>query len=109
MSKFNTYNFSFILLYFEKGIFRINYSFVCTIASSSTTAIFTNNPIKLIFILLISFFNYYPLQGSEEGSAVIEVAPCTQDGKPLDEDYFVENPKELIGKPYHFMVRNFHL
>lgn len=43
-------------------------------------------------------------QGSEEGSAVIEVAPCTQDGKPLDEDYFVENPKELIGKPYHFMV-----
>ena len=35
---------------------------------------------------------------------MIEVAPCTQDGKPLDEDYFVENPKELIGKPYHFMV-----
>eukprot|EP00111_Clytia_hemisphaerica_P009015 TCONS_00026419-protein len=44
-------------------------------------------------------------KGSEEGSAVIEVAPCTQDGKPLDEDYFVENPKELIGKPYHFMVK----
>lgn len=44
-------------------------------------------------------------KGSEEGSAVIEVAPCSQDGKPLDEDYFVENPKELIGKPYHFMVK----
>lgn len=43
-------------------------------------------------------------KGSEEGSLVINVAPCTQQGKPLDEDYFVEEPKDLIGKPYHFKV-----
>ena len=43
-------------------------------------------------------------QGSEEGNVVINVTPCTQQGKHLDEDYFVDDPKELVGKPYHFKV-----
>lgn len=43
-------------------------------------------------------------KGSEEGSIVINITPCSQAGKPLDEDYFVEEPKDLIGKPYHFKV-----
>ena len=43
-------------------------------------------------------------KGTEEGSILINVTPCLQNGKPLDEDYFVEDPKDLIGKPYHFKV-----
>jgi hypothetical protein len=44
-------------------------------------------------------------KGQEEGSMFVNVTPCTQTGKPLDEDYFVDNPSELVGKPYHFKVK----
>ena len=43
-------------------------------------------------------------KGSEEGTILINVTPCSQTGKPLDEDYFIDDPKELLGKPYHFKV-----
>lgn len=43
-------------------------------------------------------------KGQEEATLYVNVAPCTQNGKPLDEDYFVDNPEELLGKPYHFKV-----
>ena len=43
-------------------------------------------------------------KGQEEGYLYVNVAPCTQKGKPLDEDYFVDNPSELLGKPYYFQV-----
>jgi len=43
-------------------------------------------------------------KGTEEGSLIVKVAPCSQSGKALDEDYFVDDPKDLIGKPYHFKV-----
>ncbi|XP_031552052.1 kinesin-like protein KIF28P [Actinia tenebrosa] len=43
-------------------------------------------------------------KGSEEATLVVNVTPCTQTGKPLDEDNFVENPSELLDKPYHFKV-----
>ena len=43
-------------------------------------------------------------KGQEEGQIFVNVAPCTQTGKPLDEDYFVDNPTDLLGKPYHFKV-----
>jgi len=43
-------------------------------------------------------------KGSEEASLVVNVTPCTQTGKALDEDNFVENPSELLDKPYHFKV-----
>jgi len=43
-------------------------------------------------------------KGSEEGNVVINITPCFNDGKPLDEDYFVEEPKDLLTKPYHFKV-----
>ena len=33
------------------------------------------------------------------------MTPCSEKGKPLDEDYFVDDPKELIKKPYHFKVQ----
>jgi len=47
-------------------------------------------------------------KGTEQGSISINVTPCTAQGKPLDEDHFVDDPKDLLGKPYHFkvLVRN---
>ncbi|KAJ8302783.1 hypothetical protein KUTeg_019179 [Tegillarca granosa] len=43
-------------------------------------------------------------KGGEEGQITVHVTPCSQNGKPLDEDSFVDDPKELVGKPYHFQV-----
>lgn len=43
-------------------------------------------------------------KGQEEGYLWIHLRPCTQAGKPLDEDYFVEDPHELLEKPFHFKV-----
>jgi hypothetical protein len=34
----------------------------------------------------------------------VNVTPCNQSGKSLDEDYFVDDTKELLGKPYHYKV-----
>lgn len=38
-------------------------------------------------------------------TTVINVSPCNPNGKPLNEEFFVEDPSELLGKPYHFKVR----
>jgi hypothetical protein len=43
-------------------------------------------------------------KGQEEGSIYINVTPCTNGGKPLDEDFFIDDPKDLMGDPYHFKV-----
>lgn len=43
-------------------------------------------------------------KGGEEGSILINVSPCTKGGKALDDDYFIDDPKDLLGKPYHFKV-----
>ncbi|EDO35613.1 predicted protein [Nematostella vectensis] len=43
-------------------------------------------------------------KGSEEASIFVNVSPCTQTGKSLDEDYFVDEPKDLLGKPFHYKV-----
>ena len=43
-------------------------------------------------------------KGQEEGYIVINVAPTTQKGKLLDEDFFVDDPTELLNKPFHFKV-----
>ncbi|KAL5021850.1 hypothetical protein ScPMuIL_001005 [Solemya velum] len=43
-------------------------------------------------------------KGQEEGYLWIHLTPCTQAGKPLEEDYFVEDPHELLQKPFHFKV-----
>ena len=44
-------------------------------------------------------------KGQEEGSLVVHVTPCKENGKPIEEDAFVDDPGELKGKPYHFKVR----
>ena len=43
-------------------------------------------------------------KGQEEGAIYVNVTPCTHAGQPLDEDYFVDKPSELLGKPYYFKV-----
>ncbi|CAB3998979.1 kinesin KIF28P [Paramuricea clavata] len=43
-------------------------------------------------------------KGSEQASLYVNVTPCNQSGKSLDEDYFVDDTKELLGKPYHYKV-----
>lgn len=43
-------------------------------------------------------------KGNEEGFMYVNVTPCTATGKLLDQDYFVDDPQELLGRPYHFKV-----
>ena len=43
-------------------------------------------------------------KGQEEGKLNVNIIPCTQAGLPLDEDNYVEDPKELLKKPFHFKV-----
>ncbi|XP_076448715.1 kinesin-like protein KIF28 isoform X2 [Babylonia areolata] len=43
-------------------------------------------------------------KGAQEGLLFVSITPCSQAGKALDEDYFVEDPTELLNKPYHFKV-----
>ncbi|XP_033626333.1 kinesin-like protein KIF28P isoform X2 [Asterias rubens] len=43
-------------------------------------------------------------KGKEEGSLIVCIEPCDQKGKSIEEDDFVDEPNELLGKPYHFKV-----
>ena len=37
----------------------------------------------------------------------VTVSPCLSNGQALDEDSFIEEPDELLGKPYYFKVSYF--
>lgn len=37
-------------------------------------------------------------------TVVINVAPCYANEKPLSEEFFVDDPSELLGKDYHYKV-----
>lgn len=43
-------------------------------------------------------------KGQEEGTICVNVSPCTDMGKPLSEDAFVDDPSELLHKSYAFKV-----
>ena len=43
-------------------------------------------------------------KGLEEGYVTVHLTPCSQNGRILGEENYVEEPKELIGQPYHFKV-----
>lgn len=43
-------------------------------------------------------------KGVEEGFLYVTVLPCTEKGKALDEDNFVDEPQELLDKSYSFKV-----
>eukprot|EP00794_Sanderia_malayensis_P019281 gene19281-21207_t len=64
-----------------------------------------------VFLQCLSFaldlddkFGITDYKGSEEGDLIINITPCTKPGKPLDEESFVDDPKDLLGKPFHFKV-----
>ena len=42
-------------------------------------------------------------------TVVINVAPCYANEKPLSEEFFVDDPSELLGKDYHYKVSENHL
>ena len=44
-------------------------------------------------------------KGQEEGTIYVTVTPCNAQGKPLSEEAFVDDPSELLDKPYNFKVR----
>ena len=37
-------------------------------------------------------------RGNDQGSLSVVLTPCTKKGSPLGDDYFVEDPKELLDK-----------
>lgn len=43
-------------------------------------------------------------KGLEEGKLMVSIIPCSQSGMMLNEDNFVEDSKDLLGKPFHFKV-----
>ncbi|XP_052801903.1 kinesin-like protein KIF28P [Mya arenaria] len=43
-------------------------------------------------------------KGHDQGHVDVAIVPCTSDFKPVSEDDFVEDPKELIGKPLYFKI-----
>ncbi|XP_021354273.1 kinesin-like protein KIF28P isoform X3 [Mizuhopecten yessoensis] len=43
-------------------------------------------------------------KGQEEGTLDVTVAPCDAKGKTSDDETFVENPNELLNKPFYFKV-----
>ena len=43
-------------------------------------------------------------KGEEQGRVRIVVAPCTADGSLLDDDFVVDEPAELLDKPFSFTV-----
>ena len=47
------------------------------------------------------FFN---LKGLEQGRLSINLCPCSSSGKVLNEEQFVDQPEELLAKPYSFKV-----
>merc|ERR1712235_5874 len=43
-------------------------------------------------------------RGNDQGSLSVVLTPCTKKGSPLGDDYFVEDPKELLDKEYYVKV-----
>ncbi|KAH9515666.1 Kinesin-like protein kif28p [Bulinus truncatus] len=43
-------------------------------------------------------------KGQEEGKLKINIIPCEENGMALDENSFVEDPTELLGKPFYFKI-----
>jgi kinesin family member 1 len=46
-------------------------------------------------------------KGKQEGTLTVHVKPCSEQGRPLGEEHYVEDPKELLDAPYHFKVSLF--
>jgi kinesin family protein 1 len=49
-----------------------------------------------------SFITNY--KGEEVGTIFSKIVPCSQDGKPMNESRYIENPALLLNKPFSFIV-----
>ncbi len=47
-------------------------------------------------------------KGLEQGRLSINLCPCLPSGKVLNEEQFVDQPDELLDKPYSFKVTIFY-
>ena len=45
-------------------------------------------------------------RGNDQGSLSVVLTPCTKKGSPLGDDYFVEDPKELLDKGICLILSN---
>jgi kinesin family member 1 len=43
-------------------------------------------------------------KGHEEGTLNVHVAPCSAAGRPLGEEHYIDDPRDLLDGPYHFKV-----
>jgi hypothetical protein len=43
--------------------------------------------------------------GERRGTLEVSAVPCTKDGAPLGESAAVDDPRDALGKPLHFLVR----
>jgi hypothetical protein len=55
-------------------------------------------------LTLIYKNNLCNLKGLEQGRLSINLCPCLPSGKVLNEEQFVDQPDELLDKPYSFKV-----
>lgn len=44
------------------------------------------------------------LKGNEQGFLYVHIAPCMENGDTIGENYFVDDPDQLIGHSYNFKV-----
>lgn len=44
-------------------------------------------------------------KGNEEGFLQVVIDPCTASGGALGDNDFVDDPKELVGKPLSFKIK----
>ena len=43
-------------------------------------------------------------KGEDQGQLTLNITPCDQKGDSVGEDFYLEDPSELLGKPYAFKV-----
>jgi len=43
-------------------------------------------------------------KGNEKGSLDVQIAPCQQTGRSLGDENYVDEPKDLLDRPYYFKV-----
>ena len=48
--------------------------------------------------------NIVDFKSVKVGSLNVHLTPCSDKGRPLGEEHYVDDPRELLGKLYHFKV-----
>jgi len=48
-------------------------------------------------------------KGREEGTLTVHLAPCSQNGRPLGEEFYIDDPKDMLDASYHFKVNEKNL